>query len=255
MRQLGLSAAPCGFPLHVHAVVYPPPGLDLEGNEIPSGTDPPALYMDPFRSSNPVPVSSLHEQLNYLVRHLTSTDHTAFLSASTPRDITIRCARNIVNSLQQSTEPSSGRPIDPVSAHYAALWALVLLNTSITPLRQHLLLLMHLFVEKFPHDASLVEKYILPLIDNPSLSDHAQMCHSVRMADMDAPGRVKPRLGSPDTGHVRFRVGQVFRHIRYGYIAVVTGWDGRCDADEEWIRRMGVDRLDGGRRQAFYHAL
>lgn len=81
------------------------------------------------------------------------------------------------------------------------------------------------------------------------------MCRSVRMADIDAPGRVKRRLGNPDTGHVRFSVGQVFRHRRYGYMAVVTGWDGKCDADEEWIRRMGVDRLDGGRRQAFYHAL
>ncbi|KAF7504116.1 hypothetical protein GJ744_002685 [Endocarpon pusillum] len=253
VRQLGLSAAPCGFPLHVHAVVYPPPGVDLEGNDLPSGADRPALYMDPFRSSNPVPVSFLHEQLNFLARQLTSTDHNVFLSASTPRDITIRCARNIVNSLQQSTEPSSGRPIDLVSAHYAALWALILLNTSITPLRhrQHLLLLMHLFLEKFPHDASLVEKHILPLIENPSLSDHAQMCHSVRKADMDAPGRVKPRLGNAD---VKFKVGQVFRHKRYGYVAVVTGWDGTCDADEEWILRMGVDRLDGGRRQAFYNA-
>lgn len=210
--------------------------------------------MDPFRTSNPVPISSLHEQLNFLASHLTSTEHTAFLAASNPHDIAIRCARNIVNSLQRSTELPPGRPIDHVSAQYAALWALVLLNTSIVPLRQHLLLLMHLFVEKFPHDASLVEKYILPLIQG-LVTEHAQMCRSVRMADLDAPDRVKRRIGNRDAEDVKFRVGQVFRHKRYGYMAVVTGWDGKCDADEEWIRRMGVDRLDGGRRQAFYHAL
>lgn len=81
------------------------------------------------------------------------------------------------------------------------------------------------------------------------------MCRSVRMADLEAFAAVKPRVGNSDAEDVRFRVGQVFQHRRYGYTAVVTGWDGNCDAGEEWIRRMGVDRLEGGARQAFYHAL
>lgn len=82
-----------------------------------------------------------------------------------------------------------------------------------------------------------------------------ELCDRVRMADLAAPRVVKRRMGNPDAEDVKFEVGQVFRHRRYGYTAVVTGWDGKCDADEEWIERMGVDMLDGGRRQAFYHAL
>jgi F-box protein 21 len=257
LRQLGLRAAPCSFPLHVHAIVYPPRGLDFDGGPIPADitTSPQPMYMDPFRTASEIPISSLHEQLHFLARHLSDPDHNAFLSASNPREITIRCARNILNSLQQSTELPAGRPIDPVSAHYAALWALVLLPTSIIPLRQHLLLLMHVFSEKFPHDVGLVEQHILPLTSHIGVSEHAQMCRSVRMADLNCPASVKRRVGNNEADGVKYKVGQLFRHKRYGYVAVVTGWDGRCEQGEEWIGRMGVDRLDGGREQAFYHAL
>lgn len=258
LRQLGLRAAPCGFPLHVHAIVQPPSGLDLAGEPLPSDTpDPPTLYMDPFRTHTPIPYSSLLSQLQFLTRPVTAADHAAFLSASNPRDITIRCARNILNSIQRSAVSRTGRPIDPTSAHYAALWALVLLPTSVTPFRQFLVLLMHIFAEKFPHDVGMVERYILPLTGRLG-TEHEQICEEVRLADAKAPWTVQRRDGGRGGGaadRVRFRVGQVFRHSRFRYTAVVTGWDEKCDADEEWIRRMGVDRLTAGRRQAFYHSL
>ena len=72
------------------------------------------------------------------------------------------------------------------------------------------------------------------------------------MADRTAFRAVKRRIA--DQG-VKFRIGQVFRHKRYAYTAVVVGWDVKCDADEEWIWRNGVDHLDEGRGQAFYNAL
>lgn len=251
VRQLGLSASPCGFPLHVHAIVQPPPGVDFEGRPLPADADLPSMYMDPFHSSIPVPISSLYTELRYIAPHLSSTEQTMFLSASSPREIGSRCARNITNSLHQNIEPVSGRPIDRVAAHYAAVWALVLLPE---PLRQNVPTLMHLFSEKFPHDAHLIEKYIFPLLRYPQ-DEHVQLCRSVLLEDLSGFRAVKRRSGNPHADGVEFKVGQVFRHKRYGYTAVVTGWDGQCDAGEEWIQRNGVDRLDGGRSQAFYHAL
>jgi F-box protein 21 len=210
--------------------------------------------MDPFRTSAPVPVSSLHEQINFLARNPNPVDHTAFLAGSNAREIVVRCARNILNSIRHSIELPSSRPIDHVSAQYAALWALVILPDSLMPLATHLMSHMRLFINNFQYDASLIEKYILrPTADMQT--NYAELCRSVRMTDLHAPRTVKRRSGNPDAEGVKFKVGQVFLHKRYSYTAVVTGWDAKCDADEEWIQRMGVDISDRGRRQAFYHAL
>jgi F-box protein 21 len=254
VRQLGLSADPCGFPLHVYAIVYPPPGIDLEGDPLPPAIEPPALYMDPFRTSDPVPVSSLHEQLSFIARRLTPDERATFLSASNPCEIVVRCARNILNCLHQITDPPATRPIDTDAAKYAAFWALVFFPTSSIHPGQHLISLMRLFAESFPHDVSIMEKHIGPVVEGLG-PQHGEMCRSLRMVDMEGFAAVKQRVGNPEAEDVKFRVGQVFRHKRYGYTAVVTGWDGRCDAGEEWIQQMGVDRLAGGRTQAFYHAL
>ena len=54
---------------------------------------------------------------------------------------------------------------------------------------------------------------------------------------------------------VKFRVGQVFLHKRYGYYAVIIGWDHKCRAADEWIAQMDIDRLPGGRNQSFYKVL
>ncbi|XP_043213781.1 F-box only protein 21-like [Amphibalanus amphitrite] len=53
----------------------------------------------------------------------------------------------------------------------------------------------------------------------------------------------------------RFRVGDIVRHRRYHYHAVVAGWTERCDATEGWIEQMGVDRLPLGRHQPFFNVL
>jgi F-box protein 21 len=254
VRQFGLSAAPCGFPLHVHAIVNPPPGMDLEGDPLPSDAEQPSMYMDPFRTSIPTPISSLHEQLKFLGRQITPAAHTAFLSAATPAEIAIRCAHNIINCIERSDEPYSGRPIDRNSAHYAALWALVLFNTTTFHHSEHIHLLLRVFVAAFPHDAPLIEKHF-PRLLGRLINEAAQTCHAVRTADLEGFKTVKRRDGNSDAKGVKFRIGHVFRHGRYNYIAVVTGWDGKCDAGEEWIQMMGVDGLRGGRGQAFYHAL
>lgn len=57
------------------------------------------------------------------------------------------------------------------------------------------------------------------------------------------------------TEKVKYRIGDVFRHRRYGYEGVIVGWDLKCEKDEGWIAQMGVRRLSGGAEQSFYHVL
>ena len=53
----------------------------------------------------------------------------------------------------------------------------------------------------------------------------------------------------------RFPQLKVCSIIRYQYKCVVYGWDPTCQMREEWIARMGVDRLSDGRNQPFYNVL
>jgi hypothetical protein len=47
----------------------------------------------------------------------------------------------------------------------------------------------------------------------------------------------------PGDGRVLFRAGQVMQHKVYGYRGVITSWDESCNAEDEWITSMGVDKL------------
>jgi hemimethylated DNA binding protein len=42
---------------------------------------------------------------------------------------------------------------------------------------------------------------------------------------------------------VGFEVGQVFKHKKFGYNAVIYGWDRTCERDDDWVQAMGVDPL------------
>jgi len=46
----------------------------------------------------------------------------------------------------------------------------------------------------------------------------------------------EPRDDRPP--HVRYRVGQVIKHARWGYRGVIVGWDETARAPEAWIRAM-----------------
>ncbi|KAF9085260.1 hypothetical protein BGX23_009823 [Mortierella sp. AD031] len=52
-----------------------------------------------------------------------------------------------------------------------------------------------------------------------------------------------------------YYVGEVFRHLIYRYTGVIYGYDLKCEAEEGWIRSMGIDLLPHGRHQPFYNAL
>jgi len=50
-------------------------------------------------------------------------------------------------------------------------------------------------------------------------------------------------------------VGQCFLHKKNGYRGVIFKADCKCRMDDSWIQMMGVDSLERGRNQPFYHCL
>lgn len=256
-RELGLNAHPCGFPFHVHVIITPQPGFDMDGNAL-NGAEPGLpMYLDPFRGARETPVSDLRDQLIFL--GASTMEQSGFLGESLASEIVLRCSKNILNSIhsashQPDTQTTS---VDMVSAKYAALWSSMLLSGDARPmdLPHQLPWLMELFATEFPSDIFLVEQYIVPLLHGRFEHDSERILeslHVMRAVD-EIPKQVHRR--SVEIKNIRYMVGQVFRHRRYHYRAVITGWDSECGAGEQWMRRMGIDRLQAGRHQSFYHVL
>ncbi|KAL4959500.1 Hemimethylated DNA-binding protein YccV like-domain-containing protein [Aspergillus stella-maris] len=256
-QMLGLNARPCGFPLHVHVIVMPPPGFDIDGNpvDIAQSRVGEPIYMDPFRSDLETPVADMRTQLNFL--GASPIEQAAFLGESRTSEIVLRCSKNILNSVQRISRFAGGNQVlvDVSCARYAALWSSLLLSNPLRPaeLRHHLLWLMELVATDFPSDVHLVEQYIASIFRGTVEFDHImESLHVIQTVD-EIPKQVKRR--HPEHKRVKYHVGQVFKHRRYDYMAIITGWDAECGAGEQWMRRMGVDHLQSGRHQSFYHVI
>lgn len=258
-QRLGIDAHPCGFPFHVLAIIKPLPGRTLDGRRAESDASSEPMYMDPFRSNQQVYVNDLRAQLQSL--GISSSEFPELLGASSTAEIVRRSAKNIITSLQAFRgDHSAGQSFHDVDgAFYAAVWAVLLLpvGSPITAGAQRASCLSHIMelVEKnFFTDIWLIEKYILPLIeDRTQQRELRDNIKGIRKNDRE-PKIVKNRT-SDSLSNVQYKVGQIFHHKRYHYKAVVTGWDAECAATDGWMARMGVHELPRGRYQGFYHVL
>jgi F-box protein 21 len=254
-RGVGLNAYPCGFPFHVHVIITPQPGLDMNGNTVRGVRQGEPLYLDPFRGAREIPISDLRSQLTFL--GMSNLDQTMTLGESDISSVILRCGKNILNSVRVEAQHPGLRAtsVDAVSAKYAALWSVMLLSSDSRPMDLHHQLprLMELFAADFPSDIFLVEKHIAPLFHGQYEHELIlESLHVMRAVD-EIPKQVRRRTdGNTNT---RYSIGQVFRHRRYDYKAIITGWDPECGAGEQWMMRMGIDRLEAGRHQSFYHVL
>jgi hemimethylated DNA binding protein len=66
-------------------------------------------------------------------------------------------------------------------------------------------------------------------------------------------GSPEPR--SPRPPEVRFRIGQVIKHKRWGYRGVIIGWDSEARAPEQWLRQMHPPDKPHWRKQPNYSIL
>ncbi|QDS77906.1 hypothetical protein FKW77_000732 [Venturia effusa] len=274
-RRAGLSAHPCSFPMHVYAVVSSPEGRDLDGK--PTTKPSENMYIDAFR--DPIEVPQHHLQAQLLSMGAASNPQ-AFLSKAADTEIITRCSRNMMHSVQTIQmhvnnplpAPNDARlPLwyqqnpDFDKAFYASVWSTMLMQThhsSGMSMRRHYLPFLLEYVQQHcPWDADLVEKYIAPMFSR--YSEHSETLRILRLMREKDRGQPKVKSRTTEeidwqvgrTGNVEYKVGQVFRHRRYGYEGVIVGWDKICEGSDAWIESMGVDRLSGGRRQSFYHVL
>lgn len=239
------------FPYHVLVIVSPEPGFDIDGSPVEDGCIGSPIYLDPWRSDVEIPITDLQRQLNMMGD--AATNQSLFLARSSVADTVWRCGRNILTSLRDVPEALSRLDLD--SARYACLWAMMLTapQSGFNEVRRRLAYFMELFYKEYPWDISLVEQYVLSkLRDSVEIRHVSEGLRVMRTVD-EIPKKVRRR--APEHQNVKFRVGQVFVHRRYNYQAIITGWDAECDANEEWMRRMGIDQLRAGRKQSFYHAL
>ncbi|KAL8705547.1 MAG: hypothetical protein Q9201_001364 [Fulgogasparrea decipioides] len=262
-KRVGLVAAPCGFPFHVYAIVKAPDGHDLDGRPLGDSAVAPQMYMDPFTSDQEVPRTVLQTQLKSMGVPL--ADHEMLLGASTAADMVRRTARNIIGSIQNhgqgnaSVRSTGSGSFDPESdeALYSALWALLLLPEAGEGLfhrARYLPYILELLEKEYLVDARLIERFALPVFERSQHWEQLRDAVRVMRAGDSMPKQVKPRTPQISKS-VSFRVGQIFRHKRYNYQAVITGWDVECAQSENWMSQMRVDQLSRGRHQSFYHVL
>jgi F-box protein 21 len=269
--RVKLLARPCAFPMHVYAVVSAPDGQDLDGKNVSPDAMQERMYIDPFRSSVDVPVSQLKSELRRM--GVAALADELYLGPAGTLEITLRTGRNIMISVQmiQTNAQEEGMDAeirtptwttvspDMDSSFYASLWATCLLHDHSTAgnqrRRQYLPFICEHFQSHFPWDAQLIKDHIAPLFHGfPEYNHLLEIINMVRNADR-RPMVSVPRSNNAKAESVKYHVGDVFKHRRYGYEGIVVGWDTCCDAGETWINQMGVDRLDGGRSQSFYHVL
>lgn len=262
-QRLGLRAQPCGFPFHVLAIIKPVEGFDLDGKAIYRPEEAKAMYMDPFRSTDEVPVLDLQNRLAAM--GLPMSEREALLDSSSTIDIILRTARNIITAIKAPSRVHNSLAllppisIDSASARYGAHWALLLLpEKNVSELMgvlraQYLPDVMGPLRDQFLMDVGLIEPYILPIFRRLRPFVPRDTIGPIRASESE-PKLAKRRTQASRT-KVKYSIGQVFSHRRYNYQAVIIGWDLECGATEEWISQMSVDDLDHGRRQSFYQAL
>jgi F-box protein 21 len=246
-ERLGMRSACCAFPSHVHASVFAPPGMSLDGaeEEIP-GSDLESMYLDPYGSDNEVTLDDLRSRL---VEFGWSLGSEAFLKATPVPLIVARLAQNIKSSYSavelmerggdNEIEMKRLRAGDPdlnlEAAVYASMWAeLLMKQTSSFHWDANLDSFLNKFALNWSEDAWIVEKYLVPLYDSFIASQPQQrlrrgwenvraIMNMLQNLDNRQP-TVNRRYTQEIHSRVLYRIGQVFRHKRYSYIGIINGW-------------------------------
>lgn len=89
---------------------------------------------------------------------------------------------------------------------------------------------MQLAQAEFASDVSFLEREVVPTFVSPVMrEDVVEICDAIRSEDEGDSVVVRSRVEN----RIRWRLGHVFRHRLFGYVAVVRGWDATCQAGEE----------------------
>ncbi|KAI8627595.1 hypothetical protein F5Y19DRAFT_173081 [Xylariaceae sp. FL1651] len=253
--RVGFEAYPSVLPNHVHAIVLSPPGVSLDGATLPhnQAQHQESMFLDPFGSDEEVPYNHIQ---NLLFRLGIYIGHDDLLTPTSTDLIVMRTAQNIrasFTSFRTIDRPLSqlipmielnrgdwARNLQP--ALYSMIWASIMMvpvlpdNEEVRwDWQQDVRDLLTYFYEYFPEDSWLIEKYVCPMYDTfatPSRRQSNWELPSKRVRDqirdirrVDASTRAPRRRSSLAEGiHVKYHVGQVFKHKRYDYHGLILGW-------------------------------
>jgi F-box protein 21 len=247
-ERLGMTAFCLAFPSHVHAAVYAPPGVDLDGDETEEmDGEKRRMCLDPYGSDDEVTLSDLRLRL---VEFGWTQGTEAFLRPSPVPIIVQRTAQNIratYDTVRNLTDNDilgsemrrlrTGHPgLNMDAALYASMWAeLLMKQTSSFHWDSNLATLLQKFALSWSEDVWIVRKYLVPLYDqfiasqpNPRQRNPWQNVHEIlAMLENSIDNRVPEvsrRYTQDISARVHYKIGQVFRHRRYGYIGVINGW-------------------------------
>jgi F-box protein 21 len=261
-RRCGVIATPSNFPRHVHAVVEAPPDQTLDGQPKTTETRPEFMHIDVWQAPHQLPEHLLRRRL--LQTNIPAEEHDRQLGPSDGVNTLVRASRNILVSVNNARLHYEGgdTPLDeqsyapdPTAAQYAAFWAMCLLLDENEALavqrRQFLQVLLQTFLKQFPEDFALIQNRALPMLEG-SL-DYGRMEDLIEELVATDSDPIEPKIRAAEIGEIQYRVGQHFEHRRYGYKGFIVGWDGRCEADSEWMEMMQIDNLRRGQLQPFYN--
>lgn len=274
-ERLGMEASPCGYPYHIYSIVQAQPNTTLDGAHAPNSESPDVMYLDPFRSTEEVSRLDLEGQLRSM--GASAASFATYLEAANPVEMVIRTARNIRRAVESGNglaDPAASTigiqythtHLNLHSALHAALWAWLYLERGdavrggeeaggIALHRRRILIskVVQQCLEFYPWEIWLVERYMASLFhDLPEEGDFLYIIQREHTADRNK--KALKRRGE-HTRDVKYRVGQCFKHKRYGYYGAVVGWDPYCNAGDDWMHAMNIDGLPNGRNQAFYNVL
>ncbi|GAA6044201.1 hypothetical protein JCM8097_004667 [Rhodosporidiobolus ruineniae] len=241
-QQLKIRAYPVGFPGTLLA------GLKYEGSDE-------MLYVNVFSAGKIMRADRMKEML----RAMNTPALPEFFQPASARSMCIRVARNILTSIRQG-EHANGIPLshdEATSSLYSIAHAFFLLTERSTnfdnteQVEAYADWLVSLCQAEYPHDVAFIEQRVAPTFseETDKRRQVLELCQAIREEDQT------PKEKKWVNGEIRWRIGMPFRHRLFGYKAVIRGWDYKCEASEQWIRQMQVDRLPRGRDQPFYHVL
>ena len=240
-QRIGLDAQCCNFPGHIHCVVTAPAGWTLD-NDLRSDSDddqaPDRMYLDPFGDDAEVPL----ERLATLLRRFGNPPNRE-LALAPARVVSIvnRVGSNLgqtyATALEQQERASAdltrllrgAGSMNLLACLYASMWAALTLTTPDTWAELDFFLTR--FSRSWPEDAWLVERFLVPRAPNRRMyvGRHAgqqesawKILKTIQRSDDLAPTVFRRTDAGNDD--IPYRIGQVFRHKRYGYLGVITGW-------------------------------
>ncbi|KAJ1311868.1 hypothetical protein OPQ81_010327 [Rhizoctonia solani] len=244
VTRLGLCASPVGFPGHVHAWITIPDSEPHRENR--------SLAVDVFHSDKEPFLEDqvLRERLQSL--GVPEEQWEDLVRPAEAAEMVFRAANNILHSVTrvQNQVDLAISPETRAGALYASATTFLLARPEAADASRFIGGIMSVVKEYFPLDTEPVLSRTLAelLTRDPHQSIGFQLRHVV--------ARLKQEyIEINGRGEVKWWVGLVFRHAKFGYMGLVTGWDKECNADEDWIQAVGVNQLPRGRHQPFYSVI